>query len=129
MRMIASALAMLLVSGPALAEQVSALGTWTVSAVETDPAMPVTGVGENDPSYMGAKLTITRDGISWNTAATDGQGTYDACPSPRFAAFAHGVVVTCGGQPWGPDATLAPVSSAEIRLPWFDGGILVLTRD
>ena len=104
MRMIASALAMLLVSGPALAEQVSALGTWTVSAVETDPAMPVTGVGENDPSYMGAKLTITRDGISWNTAATDGQGTYDACPSPRLAAL----------QRWAPTGSCRQRSAATM---------------
>lgn len=129
MRLIALSLAALLGAGPALAEQVSALGTWTVAAVETDPSMPVTAVGDNDPAYMGAKLTISRGAIRWDTAATNGQGTYDACPSPRFAPFAKGVVVTCGGQPWGPDATLVPASGGEIRLPWFDGGILVLKRD
>lgn len=129
MNRIALSLAALLGAGPALAEQVSALGTWTVAAVETDPSMPITGVGVNDPAYMGAKLTIARDAIRWNTAAANGQGTYDACPAPRFAAAATGVVVTCGGQPWGPDATLVPVASGELRLPWYDGGILVLKRD
>lgn len=129
MRTAALALAALLVAAPAMAGEVSALGTWTVTAVETDPSMPVTGVGDDDPSYMGAKLTISRGAITWNTAATDGRGTYDACSSPRFAPFARGVVVTCGGEPWGPEATLVPASGNELRLPWFDGGILVLKRD
>lgn len=129
MRLIGPSLAALLGAAPALAGQVSALGTWTVAAVETDPSMPVTGVGDDDPAYMGAKLTISRDAIRWDTTATNGQGAYDACLSPRFAPFAKGIVVTCGGQPWGAEATLVPVSSGEIRLPWFDGGILILKRD
>lgn len=99
MRLIGLSLAALLAAGPVLAEQASALGTWTVAAVETDPSMPVTGVGDDDPAYMGAKLMISRDAIRWDTSATNGEGTYDACSSPRFAPFAKGVVVTCGGQP------------------------------
>lgn len=130
MRLTAFILAAALVPAAVSAEQISALGAWTVTGVASDPSMPVTAVGDGDPAYLGAKLTVSRDRIGWDTAATNGSGTYDDCAGPRFAAGASGVAVTCGGAPWGPPgAGLVPVSANELRLTWFDGGILTLTRD
>lgn len=126
---IALTAALALPCGAAIAEQFSAVGTWTVTKVETDPAMAVTSVGTDDPAYMGARLTVAADHIGWDASATNGQGTYDDCTGPRFGAAGGGIAVTCHGTPWGPEATLAPVSRSQLRLAWYDGGILVLTRD
>lgn len=116
-------------AGAAAAEQISAVGTWTVTAVETDPDMPVTAVVADDPAYMGAKLTIAASRIGWSTGATNGQGTYDDCVSPRFRPADGGLAVLCGNDGWGPDATLTPLAHHRLRLDWYDGGRLVLTRD
>ena len=112
------------------AESVSAIGTWTVTQVETDPTMPITAVVEGDPAYLGAELVITRSAMTWNTAATNGQGTFDDCPSPRFSRGGDGTIaVSCGGAHWGPEASLTPISANALRLGWYDGGVLILTRD
>lgn len=130
MRLIALTLAAALTAGAAAAETVSALGTWTVTGVRNDPSMQVTALVDDDPSYMGAKLSVSAGAITWNVDATNGQGTYDACAGPRFAAAEGGLAVTCEGSAWGPEPTiLTPVSADRLELGWWDGGILTLTRD
>lgn len=116
------------VPGLASAASLSAEGTWTVSSVETDPSMPVTAVANDDPAYLGATLTVTPARIAWNTAATNGEGSYDECVGPRFQRTDGGLAIMCGTTAWGPEATLTPVSGDRLKLAWYDGGILILTR-
>lgn len=128
MRLAVFALAAVLTPVAASAAQVSALGTWSVTGVEADRTMPVTAVGDGDPAYMGAELSVTPTRIVWNTGATNGEGTYDDCASPRLVASGPAISVMCGGEAWGPEATLTPLSADRLRLDWYDGGILTLTR-
>lgn len=132
MRVIAimlAAAAAVVSAAPASAETVSALGTWKVTKVEADPAMPVTAVADDDPAYIGAELTITSSAIVWDSKA-DGSGSYDDCAGPRFRpSEGGGLAVACGHEAWGPEAVLHPLSSSEIKLPWYDGGVLYLTRE
>lgn len=110
------------------ASAASALGTWKVTKVEADPSMPVTAVADGDPAYLDATLTITSSAITWSGKA-NGSGTYDDCARPRFRpAEGGGLAVTCGGEAWGPEAVLQPLSANELKLPWYDGGILYLMR-
>lgn len=125
--MLAAAAAAAASAAPASAGPVSALGTWKVTRVEADPSMPVTAVVDNDPAYLGAGLTITSSAITWSAKA-NGSGTYDDCAAPRFRPADGGLAVTCGGAAWGPEAVLQPLSTNELRLSWYDGGILYLTR-
>ncbi|MBP7001312.1 hypothetical protein [Amaricoccus sp.] len=129
MRTIGAALVGLGLAGAASAAPVSALGTWVVTKVENDPGMRATALVDDDPSYLGAVLRIAPSGITWDTGRTNGEGTYDGCAAPRLAPGAGGVAVTCGGAAWGPGATLTPLGANRLRLDWYDGGVLTLTRD
>jgi hypothetical protein len=122
--------AAVLAADPVAAETVSAVGTWTVTGVRNDPSMTITALVDDDPSYMGAKLSVASSGITWMTGATNGEGTYDDCAAPRFAPSGGAIAVVCAGAPWGPpDAVLKPLGHDRLELTWYDGGILALTRD
>lgn len=125
----ALALVAALAAAPAAAETISALGTWTVSQVRNDPSMTVTALVDDDPAYFGATLTFSAGGVTWGTAQTNGEGTYDPCGAPRFTAAGGAIAVACGGRPWGPGATLKPLSRDRLELTWYDGAILTLSRD
>ncbi|MBP7242494.1 MAG: ABC transporter permease [Amaricoccus sp.] len=129
MRKVGPALAAFLLAGAASAATTSALGTWTVTKVETDPSMPVTAVAPDDPSYLGAVLSVTSARIAWNAGKSNGRGTYDDCVAPRFTGGRDGIAVTCAGTAWGPGAVLTPVTGDKLRLDWYDGAVLILTRD
>jgi hypothetical protein len=122
--------AAVLAAGPVAAASFSAVGTWTVSQVRNDPSMQVTALVDDDPAYMGAKLTIAPDGIRWAKGASNGEGTYDDCRRPGFVLTAAGLEVVCDGGDWGPpEAVLRPLSRDRLELEWYDGGILTLSRD
>jgi hypothetical protein len=115
---------------PVAAASVSAVGTWTVSKVRNDPSMDVTALVDDDPAYMGAKLTIAPDAIRWAKGRSNGEGTYDDCRRPAFVRTAAGLEVLCDGGDWGPpEAVLRPLSADRMELEWYDGGVLTLSRD
>jgi hypothetical protein len=119
-----------LAAGPAAAETVSAVGSWTVTGVRNDPSMTITALVDDDPAYMGARLTVAANAITWAAGTSNGGGTFDDCAAPRFAASGGAIAVTCAGVPWGPpDAVLKPLAQNRLELTWYDGGILTLTRD
>lgn len=123
-------MAAVLAVGPVAAETVSAVGTWTVTKVRSDPSMTITALVDDDPAYIGATLTVAATRISWATGTSNGEGTFDDCAAPRFAASGGAIAVTCAGVPWGPpDAVLTPLGPDRLELSWYVGGILTLTRD
>ncbi len=121
-----------LVAFPVAAQQaVSAQGIWTVTAVRSDPDLMVSALLDDDPAYMGATLTVSSGAITWAKGRSSGAGTFGDCARPAFvqsSATPGSLDVTCGGAPWGPDASLRPLAHDRLELAWYDGGLLTLTR-
>jgi hypothetical protein len=106
-------------------------GTWRVTKVTSDPALKVAALWDNDPAYLGAVLTFSNDAVSWNSAKTNGKGTYDNCKKPNYVASSDEpgyYTIKCGSDSSGFDTTIKAISHDTLILNWYDGGILTLTR-
>ncbi len=108
-----------------------AMGSWKVTAAGPSPDASVSALVKNDPSYMGAMMSVTTGTVSWDTSKTNQKGTYDTCTHPSFGPTrgAHGFyAITCDGKPWGFGASFRMVDQNTMLLKWYDGGVLTLTR-
>jgi hypothetical protein len=115
-----------------LATSARVRGAWTVTKVRTDPNLKVAALLDDDPAYMGAIVTFAGDAITWNSAKTNGKGTYDACKHPSYAMSADNpgfYAVKCDGDTSGFEMTVKPVNADTLIVNWYDGGILTLTRN
>lgn len=129
-------------------------GTWTVSAVHVLPAR-VQALVNDDPAYLGEKLTIDAEQMGWANPNKSAATLGDICQAPTltlagetFAAAlaarggeppadlgegadANAYAVGCGVGEWGPQpeaAVLARTASGELVMSWYDGAILRLRR-
>ncbi|MET3924272.1 hypothetical protein [Devosia sp. 2618] len=125
----------LLMATPAMAIEPppeTLIGNWEVTGVTVDDT-PVAALVTDDPSFMGAVLSIAADKIEW-TKGTDERPidpTIDNCDqAANFALTDGNYIVTCGDGGWGPGdgATIRPIDENDISLIWYDGGTLTLTR-
>ena len=108
-----------------------AAGKWKVTKVEVSPEVRVAALGDNDPEYQGAVITINSDAIAWDVSATNKKGNYESCARPTYAPSTDQpglTAIQCNGKPWGFGVTVKAVSKNTLVLDWYDDGILTLTR-
>ena len=119
-------------------------GHWRVIGVAVSNS-GAQALADNDPSLMGRGLSFTPAGLGWDQPTP----TKDSCLSPRFERLDRvppvelepqlrklGMprptfyAVRCRAGSWGPDtnATLFLGRGGVIAMPWYDGGLLKLTR-
>lgn len=107
-------------------------GVWKITKVRTDPSAAVSALLDDDPSYVNATVTFSRDAMAWNSAKTNGKGNYDLCKSPTYSASPDhpgAYAITCSGDLSGFHSTVEVINHDTLILNWYDGGILTLTRD
>ena len=129
------------------------VGTWEIVQVVVGPG-DVQALVENDPSYLGTKLRISRQNWAWDRSSSREESLKDQCddwsasklsksPSKLLSDYFDGPIVlsgvkfgqsaslTCAGKSaFGPDKPmpLVVMRNGRIALPWYDNGLLVLRR-
>ncbi|WP_231993955.1 MULTISPECIES: hypothetical protein [Pseudomonas syringae group] len=123
-------------------------GSWHVAGVAVSDS-GVQALEDNDPSFMGRRLSFNHDQLAWKASAGS---TEDVCKGPVFhklptisgaelepqlhklgieKAVPYGVECTSGS--WGPLDKESPVfflaQNGSLALSWYDGGMLKLVRD
>ncbi|MCL4065847.1 hypothetical protein M3484_04620 [Pseudomonas sp. GX19020] len=137
-----TACALMASASMALAQGGLPLGDWQVTAVRLqDPSQQITAIIEDDPSYMGAVLSVTEGAMTWHPNGSEPENTaLENCIAPRVLPAAEtadpihsatgALAVLCGdgGQPWGPGAVYLSPAPGVMELWWFDQALLTLTR-
>ncbi|WP_076070876.1 hypothetical protein [Sphingomonas montana] len=97
-------------------------GRWRVTGVEVADG-PVSAVDANDPTLMGAVLSVTPDRLAWEPHK--GGFFSDTCPDPQIGPDAS---VGCGEGQFGPPDMRLVQNGDRLRINWYDGAILLLSR-
>lgn len=97
-------------------------GLWQVTGVRVAPG-PVQAVTRDDPSLMGAILSISTEGLTWTERK--GNSFSDTCSAPQIGPDGS---IGCAEGHFGPSATHLTGSGLRLDLKWYDGAILVLSR-
>ncbi len=123
-------------------------GSWHVAGVAVSDS-GVQALGDDDPSFMGRRLSFSHDQLAWK-ASTD--STEDVCKGPVFHELpamtgaelepqlhklgiekAVRYSVECKSGSWGPFDKETPAfflaQDGALALSWYDGGLLKLVRD
>ncbi|OCX18520.1 hypothetical protein [Pseudomonas graminis] len=123
-------------------------GSWHVAGVAVSDS-GVQALEDNDPSFMGRRLSFNHDQLAWKASA---DSTEDVCNGPVFhklpamsgaelkpqlhklgieKAVPYGVECKTGS--WGPLDKESPAfflaQDGTLALSWYDGGLLKLIRD
>jgi hypothetical protein len=144
-----TAMAAALGAAPATGQTGNALsafaGHWRVAGVAVSD-YGVQALADNDPSLMGKRLTVSPAGLAWKRTPS----TKDFCANPRFTRIRTAApaelrpqlrklglprptafAIHCASGSWGPDTRPVLYRGADdaLAMPWYDGGVLKLTRD
>jgi hypothetical protein len=96
-------------------------GSWRVTGVEIAPG-PVQAIVRDDPSLMGATLTISPEGMAWDT---HGDAFDDVCPEPQIGPDG---AIACVEGTFGPPRARMTADRGHMKLDWYDGAVVTLTR-
>jgi hypothetical protein len=131
-------------SAPFAIEQI--VGTWQVVGVQVAGG-PIQALVNDDPTYMGRRLTISASRIAW---AAKGSARGESCDTPSVQALGSSLdnalgdtppqdmaaalratpayTVACQEKDWGPSsgAVLAYPAEGELVLSWYDNAVLRL---
>ncbi|HEX8446830.1 MAG TPA: hypothetical protein VF649_09465 [Sphingomonas sp.] len=97
-------------------------GRWRVTGVEVAPG-PVSAVDANDPALMGAVLSVAPDRLAWEPH--EGGFFTDTCPGPQVGPDGS---VGCGEGQFGPPDMHVVQDGHRLRINWYNGAILLLSR-
>ncbi|AKF52680.1 hypothetical protein PsyrH_19720 [Pseudomonas syringae pv. syringae HS191] len=123
-------------------------GSWHVAGVAVSDS-GVQALGDDDPSFMGRRLSFNHDQLAWKASANS---TEDVCKGPVFHKLppisgaelepqlhklgiekAVRYSVECKSGSWGPFDKETPAfflaQDGSLALSWYDGGLLKLVRD
>lgn len=119
-------------------------GHWQVTGVAVSDD-GVQALSDNDPSLMGKKLAFSRLRLAWDQQTV----THDSCLNPRITRLATSAPavlrsqlrklglprptsfsIRCLSGSWGPggSAMIFRGAGGVLAMPWYDGGLLKLTR-
>ncbi|MBA1189347.1 hypothetical protein G7Z99_09855 [Pseudomonas entomophila] len=121
-------------------------GDWKVTGVAVSDT-GVQALQDDDPTLMGKQASFTPEALTWVPA----DSAEDACKQPTFRKLtvapdadvqarldklglsrATPYSVRCGSGNWGPMGEEDPAffvgADGALGLPWYDGGLLKLTR-
>ncbi len=97
-------------------------GNWRVVGVRVAPG-PVQAVSDDDPALMGAVLSISPERLAWKPH--EGGFFTDTCPGPQIGADNS---IGCAEGRFGPPEAHLVSEGVQIKLDWYDGAILTLSR-
>jgi hypothetical protein len=97
-------------------------GNWRIVRVRAAPG-PVQAVSDDDPNLMGAVLSISPDRLTWK--AHKGGFFTDTCPGPQIGPDDS---IGCAEGQFGPPEAHLTGEGSQLRLDWYDGAILTLSR-
>ncbi|KPW15617.1 hypothetical protein ACKUFS_02770 [Pseudomonas cannabina] len=123
-------------------------GNWRVAGVAVSDS-GVQALEDNDPGFVGRRLSFNHDQLAWKTSASS---TDDVCKGPVFHKLpamteaelepqlhklgmrkAERYGVECKSGRWGPFDKETPTfflaKDGSLALSWYDGGLLKLVRD
>lgn len=129
----------------------SIAGTWEVDGVAPQPD-GVQAYAEDDPRYLGRRITIAADALSWAKGPAGEASTDERCAGPAiqrdadaahrsFVAQHRGQIDALGmaadatyevacldGGEWGPEGAMIADKDGRIAFVWYDSIILRFRR-